>query len=319
MLKIINNKSKILISILVILVVISYFVYYSIQVNSLTKLGYTKQKAYEMVNITTIYNIVSDNEAELRQDINSHTKTLDNLGISSSQVSNLFNKSDKLVVKEDILDDYASKLNEKMNKKFDVLKKQAEIFKIEYKLKDNELYKQVDYLENLVNNKIDNLIDFLSVNGFSTKQINALENIDGIKKANDILSAVEKEKKELKKNNGFQSAELHKQAMRMFRLTNEYRASQGLKPYIYNYKKQSCVFKEASAYAKTRIPHNWVCPTANEVASLASVKSDYVAIAMKFLTTDPSHEATMSGNYKSASIAFVEKKGIVYMIMDVFY
>lgn len=314
----IKNKRKILISLIVIIGLLGYFLYYSIQVNSLTKLGYTKQQAHEMVKLTTIYNIVTNSKEELSHDINQHIKTLDNLGVTEVKVNNLISEADKLVEKENVLDEYASEHKEKMDKDFSVLKKQADIFNIKYDLKNKTLYQQVTYLDKLVSKKIDGFIEFLMVNGFSTKEIKALTNESEVENATKLQKVVTAQKKELEKNLGFQSDELKNQAMRMFKLTNDYRKSLGLKPYVYNYQKQSCVFKEARAYAGNNNPHNWVCPTANENASIASIKSDYVAIAMRFFKTDPPHEAVLSGNYKSVAIAFVEKNGIVYMIMDVF-
>lgn len=314
----IKNKRKLLISLIVIIGLLGYFLYYSIQVNSLTKLGYTKQQAHEMVKLTTIYNIVTNSKEELSHDINQHIKTLDNLGVTEVKVNNLISEADKLVEKENVLDEYASEHKEKMDKDFSVLKKQADIFNIKYDLKNKTLYQQVTYLDKLVSKKIDGFIEFLKVNGFSTKEIKALTKESEVENATKLQKVVTAQKKELEKNLGFQSDELKNQAMRMFKLTNDYRKSLGLKPYVYNYQKQSCVFKEARAYADNNNPHNWVCPTANENASIASIKSDYVAIAMRFFKTDPPHEAVLSGNYKSVAIAFVEKNGIVYMIMDVF-
>ncbi len=104
----------------------------------------------------------------------------------------------------------------------------------------------------------------------------------------------------------------------IFNAINEYRSSLGLTPYTYNSGMQSCVDNESMAYANTQNPHNWVCPVANENASLAPVGSDVVGISMGFFISDPPHEIVLSGNYTSAAISIYESGGMSYIIVGVF-
>lgn len=104
----------------------------------------------------------------------------------------------------------------------------------------------------------------------------------------------------------------------LFNSVNAYRSSIGLPPYAYNSSMQACVDSESQAYAVTQNPHNWLCSVSNENASLAPIGSDAVKISMDFFTTDPPHEAVLSGNYTSATTSIYESNGMYYMILCVF-
>lgn len=321
--KIINEHSKkLLICLIVVLSLLGYFLYHSIQVKSLTKLGYSDQDASGMVKVTTIYNIVSDHRDMLHDNIDNHSNELDKLGVPKTKVDSILDQETKLVSKEKALSEFMTSQKTSLETKLTTLKKQADALKIDYSLKDKKINEQVDYLDKLVTTKVNKdtkkYETFLLDNGYTSSQIDKLTNKSNYQNMLNLKKSYRSELKKQEANQGFQTQELKNEAMRMFRLTNEYRRSLGLKPYEYNYAKQSCVFKEAKAYANNKNPHNWLCPCANENASLANINSDYVGIAMHFFKNDPPHEAVLSGNYNSVAIAFVEKDGMVYMIMDVF-
>ncbi len=313
---------KVLIGLMIIIAVFGYFLYYSIQVKSLTKLGYSDTEAKDKVKVTTIYNIVSNHKSMLKDSINKHTSILDELGVSQQKIDSLTENETKLLAKETALKEYATTRKNDLESKLTTLEKQAKALNIKFDIKGKKVNEQVEYLDKLVSKKVNKLLsnykNFLLDNGYTKDEIKKLTSKSNYQNMITLENKVSDEKKKQEQNLGFQNKNLREQAMRMFRLTNEYRRSLGLKPYIYNYDKQSCVFKEAKAYARNKNPHNWACPCANENASLANVNIDYVAIAMKFFKNDPPHEAVLSGNYSSVAIAFVEKDGMVYMIMDVF-
>lgn len=320
--KIKKHFRKGLIGLIATFAIVGSFLYYTIQVESLTKLGYSDNQAKEKVKISTIYNIVSNQKNTLNSSIQKYTKILHNLGVSQEKITSLTKNETKLLAKEIALRDYATSRQDDLESELKILKKQADNLKIKYDLKDKKVNTQVNYLNKLVSRKINKLTSnyksFLLDNGYSKADIKKMMNKSDYQNMLNLKKKVTSEKKKQKANSGFQTKELKNQAMRMFRLTNEYRRSLGLKPYTYNYAKQSCVFKEAKAYSQNKNPHNWACPCANENAGLSSINSDYVAVAMKFFKNDPPHEAVLSGNYSSVAIAFVEKDGMVYMIMDVF-
>lgn len=107
-------------------------------------------------------------------------------------------------------------------------------------------------------------------------------------------------------------------AMSLFNAINAYRTSLGLPKYSYS-SRQSCVDREAKAYADTNNPHNWVCTSAaNENASYTAIGSDMVGITMDFFKNDPPHEAPMSGNYSSMAVSVYQKNNMNYTIVDFF-
>lgn len=314
-----NKKTIILAFVLLFLVSFGALKYYQIQVHSLQRLGYTQDEAKDMVNPLSIYHIVTNNKNNLLQKEDDVKKELKDLGVNEfdelekthlvGRVSNLNNLKDEKI----------KFLNNEVNR----LEKIAIQMNIKYEKSNKSLYNQYSTLTTLVNKKIKienkKYISFLEDNGYSKSEINKLKNKDNYKMYENLLKAVNKEKKIKKENNGFANASIKNAAMRMFNETNQYRKSKGLTPYKYNYAQQSCAFIEANAFAKNGNPHNWLCKAAvTENAALASVNSDYVGAAMSFFKNDPPHEAVLSGNYRSVAIAIVERNGMMYMIMDVF-
>jgi uncharacterized protein YkwD len=321
--KIINKRRTLIFLSIICLIITGYFTYYTVQVNSLVKVGYTKDQAKQMVNPFSIYNIVSREIDKLKNEINQVKTNLKELGISNDDIDNVSEKKNKLLDKKESLKQIEAERSQLLDKLIKDYEQQAKKFKVTIKYTSNDQYNKYLYIKKLMNDKYNSLIKdyekYLKTIGYTNSEINNFKDKKNIVNSVIKLEKVyNQEKKNEKENNGFQTTQLKNQAMRMFRETNAYRASKGLAPYKYNYAKQNCVFVEAKAYARNKNPHNWLCPCANENASLASINSDYVSIAMTFFKNDPPHERVLSGNYSSVAIAFVEQNGMVYMIMDVF-
>lgn len=299
--------------------------YYTVQVNSLTKLGYTKEEAKAMTNLSSIYNIVTRNKDDLKGSISEHKDDLMSLGYDAEDVTKIEQTCDNLVDKEQTFGQTKNTREKTLTTNVTNLESKASNYKIKYDYKnETNVYKKYVYLTNLLESNYSKLIkqyrSYLLNNGYTKAEVNKLKGKTDETTLNNLKKATEKNKKDQKANSGFASKSIKDQAMRMYRLTNEYRKSKGLKPYKYNYSMQSCVFKEAKAYSINKKPHNWLCEAAaNENAGLSSSSSDYVKIAMDFFISDPPHEAVLSGNYNSVAIAIVEKDGMMYMIMDVFH
>ncbi|MDR3215629.1 MAG: hypothetical protein LBT75_05110 [Bacilli bacterium] len=322
--KYLSKKTIRILLVIILLIPIGYFSYASIQIRSLEKLGYTNQQAKDMVNPFSIYNIVSREIDNIEKDIINNKTKLKELGLSEQEIT-LFIKDKNLRLKKKIT------LQEKTQERLKLIntlilnyEKQAKEYNIKYSYqKDANVYQKYLYIKKLITNKYKELTtkyqNYLLSIGYSQSEINKYKSKDSSKtiKALNELYLLEKENE--KKFQGFSNNLLKEQAMKMYHQINVYRQAKGLKPYTYNNQKQTCVFKEARAYARNKNPHNWACPCANENASLASVNSNYVNIAMNFFKNDPPHERVISGNYKSTAIAFVETNGMVYMIVDVFY
>ncbi|MDH6604021.1 uncharacterized protein YkwD [Bacilli bacterium PM5-9] len=307
---------------LVLVLVAGGITYYSTQVNSLTKLGYTKKEASDKVSITTIYNIVTREKNKLKNTVSKHKEELVALGLGKEKVNSINLSNQPLTTKVTTLQKHKDSREAELNVYLTNFEKQASRFGVKYTYPEGNSYQKYIYLKNHLLKNYDALIKkytkYLLKNGYTKSEIKAMSTGSTYQTVSKLKKEYNKDKKQTKANSGFSSKKLQSQAMRMFRETNKYRTSKGLKPYKYNYAKQSCVFKEARAYARNKNPHNWLCPCANENAALSSVNSDYVAVAMTFFKNDPPHERVLSGNYNSVAIAFVEKDGMVYMIMDVF-
>lgn len=308
--------------IIIILVPLTYTLYATVQTNSLTKLGYTKQEAKAMVNPFSIYNIVSREMDNLEKDIAANSSQLEELGLSEEQVDKII-KDNKTSVK---IDKTLSQKKEEREKLIKALIKdyetQAQTYNIKYKYNEKDtIYQQYLYLKKTVTAQLGKIIKdyekYLYNIGYSEQEIKKYKSNDLDATYKKLKVVYDQEKKNEALFSGFQNAQLKQQALVMFHEINEYRASKGLKPYAYASGKQSCAFKEARAYASNKNPHNWLCSCANENASLASVNADYVSIALHFFKTDPPHERVIGGNYTSVAIAFVQKGDMVYMIVDV--
>lgn len=315
----ISKRTIILVVVLIALVSFGFVRYYQIQVHSLQRLGYTQEESKKMVNPLSIYHIVTNTKDDLLVQLDDVKKELNELGINEDAEKGEMPLVGQVKELKSLRDEKIKFLNNEIS----TLEKEAKILNISYEKEGKSLYNQYSQLTLEVNKKIKKEnkknITFLEENGYSKNEINKLKTKDNFKTYENILKAVNKEKKIKKENNGFASAAIKNEAMRMFKETNQYRKSKGLAPYKYNYNQQACVFLEANGYANNGNPHNWLCKAAaNENAGLANVNSDYVGSAMTFFKNDPPHEAVLSGNYRSVAIAFVERNGMMYMIMDVF-
>lgn len=315
----ISKRTIILVVVLIALVSFGFVRYYQIQVHSLQSLGYTQEESKKMVNPLSIYHIVTNTKDDLLVQLDDVKKELNELGINEDAEKGEMPLVGQVKELKSLRDEKIKFLKNEIS----TLEKEAKILNISYEKEGKSLYNQYSQLTLEVNKKIKKEnkknITFLEENGYSKNEINKLKTKDNFKTYENILKAVNKEKKIKKENNGFASAAIKNEAMRMFKETNQYRKSKGLAPYKYNYNQQACVFLEANGYANNGNPHNWLCKAAaNENAGLANVNSDYVGSAMTFFKNDPPHEAVLSGNYRSVAIAFVERNGMMYMIMDVF-
>ena len=319
------TKKKILITLCSCLLLFAGFLtYYNTQVNSLVKLGYTKTDARKMTNLVSIYNIVTRSKEKLIEDVSQQKKELLALGVSNTNIEKLDLTDQKLVSQVNALVNNKEKREESVTKQLTSLEQIAKKFNVKYQYPQGNCYQKYLYLQKTVTKNFDSLISkykkYLLNSGYTNAELNKLTSKSKYTTVTTLKKYYDTEVKNAKDNNGFQNKNLKNAAMRMFRETNSYRKSLGLKPYTYNYSLQACVFKEAKAYASNKNPHNWLCAdAANENAAVSSSSSDYVGIAMNFFKSDPPHEAVLSGNYNSVAIAFVEKNGTVYMIMDVFH
>lgn len=321
-----NKKHIIKLSVVAALVVaIAGTITYSMHnaTAKLVNLGYEETKAKELVNISNMYHIADNEKDRLNKLVADRKADTKELGIEPTKVQALNLSNTALYDDYNKIDSLCDETEKDLQSKLTNLEKLAKDYKIDYKYKDNTLYGKYTYLNKLINKNQDALIDKYEDNlsdlGFSNAKIEKLSSKNKAKTIAALKTAYTKEKKRMKALDGFQSAELKEQAMRMFKMTNEYRKSKGLKPYTYNSAQQACVHTEAKAYASNNKPHNWLCKAAaNENAGLSSVNSDYVKVAMDFFISDPPHEAVLSGNYSSVAISIVNKGNMNYMIMDVF-
>lgn len=320
-----KKKKTFTISIIGILTISIIFLgCFNMQVNALVDLGYPKSVAKEKTKITNLFSVVSNEKKSLQKDIDHTQQELIDLGLKNHEVLNIAKDEDKLVSQLNLLKDEKEVKVSFYQKSLSQLEAIAKKYNIKYQYPDTNVYNRNIYLSTLLNKNNGKLIaqyrEYLIKQGYSKQEIRKLKGKNSHETLSKLQVAYNKEaKKQNEQLNQFSSKELRDSAMRMFRETNEYRASKGLRPYKYNYKMQSCVFKEANAYARNKNPHNWACqPIANENAGLASAKSDYVKLAMDFFKTDPPHEQVLLGNHNSVAIAIVTKDGMNYMIMDVF-
>ena len=320
-----KHKRKILAAFLVLLFLCSSVLFYSKQVNGLTNLGYTRVEAKNMVNLTNFISVVEDERKELDNLISEYREELIEIGYTNEAIDDLISEKDNLLSQKNTLLEEIDLKEKEIGLLLEKLEKQADELNIKYQFPESATsnFKKHLYLKEHLDKEYARLIaeyeKYLRDNGYTAAEIKHLKKGSNHTVVQNMRKEANATKKLIGENGGFQNQTLQAQAMRMFRETNKYRASLGLKPYKYNNAKQDCVFKEARAYARNKNPHNWLCDVANENASLASVNSDYVAIAMHFFKNDPPHEAVLSGNYNSVAIAFVESNGMVYMIMGVFY
>ncbi|WP_423363441.1 CAP domain-containing protein [Mycoplasma sp. P36-A1] len=319
-----NHKVKVLI-VLILLSAVSSIVVLSINnaTAKLVSLGYDQAHAKSLVNVSNMFDVATKQQEKLTTLIKARTEDSEKLGIESNDIDKLGLSQTKLYSDYQKIDNLCTETESNLKDKLKSLEIVAKEANIDYKYKTEDIYNRYTYLNKLVTSNQNALIKkytkSLTDLGFSTAQINKLKSSDKTKTLKNLKKTISAEKARIKKLDGFQSETLKEQAMRMFKLTNQYRASLGLKAYTYNYSMQSCVFKEAAAYASNKNPHNWLCSAAaNENAGLSSETSDYVQVAMDFFISDPPHEAVLSGNYKSVAIAIVNKDGMNYMIMDVF-
>ena len=319
-----NKKKAILIGIAIITLIITSILYYNVQVNSLTKLGYTKSEAKKIVNPISIFNVVTREKNRMNDEISKLEKSLLSMGLSQNELEAFEYPDNKMLSKLNYTKEKKNSHQKNLEDKLSILEKYAKQFNVKYEYPKGNVYIKHQHLSALLDKELIKQISkyqkMLLQQGLNKAQIKRLE--DEKSKINTLLNLSKKYQKEKENEKKitklFSSKKLQQSAMRMFNETNEYRRSLGLKPYKYNYAKQSCVLKEAQAYARNKNPHNWLCNVANENAALASDKSDYVAIAMKFFKNDPPHERVLSGNYKSVAIAIVNHNGMNYMIMGVF-
>ena len=320
-----QNKRKLSVILAVILMVLtSVTVNVSSAEKKLESFGYSKEQAKQLVTITNCLDIVIQEESKLQDALYKKVEVASRLGITDDQINELNLNEETLYTNTVILQDLITHQIDDLVVKINDLEKVAKSEKIKYSYDSSNIYDRYTYLNKVISKKQDSIIkeyqSKLTELGYSKDQLKALNQSDKNQTIESLKDTYNKEVKKLEELGGFQSQNLQDQAMRMFREVNEYRASLGLKPYTYNSGMQSCVFKEARAYANNKNPHNWLCgPAANENAGLAGINSDYVKAAMDFFKSDPPHEAVLSGNYKSVAIAFVEKDGMVYMILDVFH
>jgi len=307
---------------LVIAIVLNLNLHLTQAREKLIALGYNKEQSNELVSYSNMYGIVQSKTNELQSLIYDDVNKAANLGLSDKAINEIEINQTQLYTSHTSLQTLISDRETFLNDELVRLEGIASEHKIKYDYKENDLYQKYLYLDKTVNKKIDGIIsdyhDKLIDLGLSEASIKKLEVKDKEESLTKLEDAYQKQLKKLEELDGFQSEALRDQAMRMFNQVNEYRASKGLKPYKYNTDKQACIFAEAKSYANNKNPHNWACqPIANENASLASINSDYVKIAMNFFISDPPHEAVLSGNYTSTAMAFVQRNGMVYMIMGV--
>ncbi|MDR1781455.1 MAG: hypothetical protein LBR40_00415 [Bacilli bacterium] len=323
MIKRIFSKTYVkLLVIIALLIPTCYFLYANVQINSLTKLGYTYQEAKEMVNPFSIYNIVTREINNLEDNINTNENKLKELGLSDEQIKVLVENNKTKVSKATTLKEKKEEREKLITSLIKDYEEQAKTYKISYKYASNAtIYQKYQYIKKVISTKLKDIVkdyqSYLLSIGYSQSEINKYKSKDLDGTVKKLKVVYDKEKKNEKLFSGFSNAKLKQQAMVMFRKINEYRASKGLKAYTYASAKQNCAFIEARAYARNKTPHNWLCDCANENASLASVNSDYVSIAMNFFKNDPPHERVIGGSYSSVAIAFVQSNGMVYMIVDV--
>jgi len=284
----------------------------------LVELGYTYDKAREKVNIQNAFNIVYETKTELQEAIHSQFDKAVTIGIDTSILDELNQEELSLVETYE----YINLLIYNRVNYLDGAVSEMVAFLNEHEIafdSELELYEKYRVYSDLVSEKQGELIQYYvnQLDRIAYRNFELVE--DNATSLENVRAAYASQQERIASLNGFQNESLQRQARRMFNLINEYRAGLGLRPFTYNYAMQSCVFLEAQTYANTRNPHPWVCqPVSNANASLASVHSDYVAIAMNFFRTSPTHEAVISGPYSSATIAFVQQGGMVYMILYVF-
>ncbi|MEG0283814.1 MAG: hypothetical protein RR543_02280 [Erysipelotrichales bacterium] len=324
-----SKKRKIISSSIIaifIVLLIAVFTLYSKQVQGLEDLGYSKDVAKEKVNYSNFYNVSDTTKDELETQIDNKKDSLNSLGVNDKEIQKLPLSNEKLVNDLSLLNKQEDNREQYLNKEVTKLEKKAKHYKIKLAYPDDNIYQKYIYLNDALGNNYQKLVkhyyNALLKEGYSKKELLKMYDKKNLVKTLDQYENLYKKESAKKKKQAsyFQTKELQAQAMRMFKETNEYRKSKGLKPYTYNYQMQSCVLREAKAYASNKNPHNWLCKAAaNENAGVASINSDYVKLAMDFFKSDPPHEAVLSGNYNSVAISFVERNGTVYMIMDVFH
>lgn len=297
---------------------------YRHSIESYMALGFNEVQAYNDINAANMLVKPSDTSKTLNNEISKMSNELAVWGHKLETYSFIQDSKYTLVQRHEMLTKFYNEKSNELSNMILALKEKAKLYSIEIKetkyekIIDEYVYykKLVDDKEAILSKTVDANNATLSNNGFTTTQLKSLNN-------DNLLKTIENQEAQLKLvkswESSISSADVKKQIMNMFNQTNEYRKSKGLTPYTYNYAKQSCVDKEAKAYAANGNPHNWLCKSAvNENAGIAGVNSNYVNIAMNFFKSDPPHEAVLSGNYKSVAISIVQSKGKMHMIMDVF-
>lgn len=319
-----TRKKKLVALLSILSITLGGYLLYENRVEAFSKLGFNKVEAYNEVTLANMFTKPASTSSELNANISKMTNELVTWGYSLDDVAFLYDDNFTLVQKNQKLTDYYTQKSEELDNKLAKLQEKADLYELKPEVsssattieKYNYMYELVDAKEIELKNTIKENSKELASNGFTTAQIKALNDdslVQTIKNQDAKLKVVESWEKSIA------SESIKVQIMNMFNQTNEYRKSKGLKPYTYNYAKQSCVDTEAKAYAANGNPHNWLCKSAaNENAGIASVSSNYVKIAMDFFKSDPPHEAVLSGNYSSVAISFVPSNGRMHMIMDVF-
>lgn len=310
-----DSKNKI-IAIIVISLGLLFAGYKSLEAQAVSKLedlGYTTNEARIKVNPFNVFTVVNDEEVKL--------KTIYNLRVDYAKQALGINDLTGLNT-NDLIGSLTEVENITTEKKDFYVKRIAEYkayltkHKIKYSISSKDtLLKQYQSLDKVVQKRVRLLENQAFDLGITTSELKKMSK-DKIKRIEQLNKAIAK----IKKQNSATGGKYDRAgALRMFAQINAHRRSRGLKPYRYAEGRQSCVDNEATAYANTRKPHNWVCKAAaNENAGLASINSNYVKIAMDFFITDPPHHRVLIGGYTSAAVSIVFKGNMAYMIVDVF-
>lgn len=282
----------------------------------LIDLGHSEYKARNLISLNNVFNIVELSEKEINEALEVQLERARAVGLDNDTLMNAKITSHSLVHKLEVITLVNDEREMYLNEKIQAFSEIIEDVSFDEEL---TLYENYNKLSNKVDAQKESMIqDYIrELNRLSYFNYEVVE--DKAQTLANVQGALTRVQERMASLNGFQNASLQQQAKRLFNLINNYRANLGLRPFTYNHAMQSCVFLEAQTYAATKNPHPWVCqPVSNANASLASVHSDYVQIAMNFFMSSPSHEAVISGNYSSATIAFWQVGNMVYMILYTF-
>ncbi len=313
------KKILIFIITLFIITVCVIYSYNSYIVSGLKKLGYDEE---EISLIKKKNKIISINgyEITLQEKIENTIDEIKNeIGLEAE-----FNSDAKLVLIEKELTQKLKELHKEFDAKIAKIDEEFELYNFETIPYDETISKNshIEILEKQLSENKQALESKVAALEKELLNIGAREEVlDDIRSDNLITHIENLEKKIVYYDNYFGSIPTKKMNFasgreKMLAGLNDYRKSLGLPLLSYNYDKQSCIDKEALAYANNRNPHNWVCDVDNEGSSLAPITSDYVQIALNFYTTHGSHrETVITPSYRSIAVSLVEYNGMVYMVV----